>query len=441
MLILLDLDGTLTNTVHPKWKPYKDGLQDYPVDRIPIFVGAKEFIASRKEKGDSLIIVSDSHPRYVNPISAEFELEALSLADKPNVGKLNDFLDSHQLYKQMVADGNCMFIGDTKLDIEVGRRIGALTCWIVPYQLSNDIKDDRDGIGDEMASRKMGPTFVAKTFAEVEAYLESPINHLYPIEASFAGGQSLCSIRFSTNRHMDSSYSYIRCLARQEQGACDKYARADKYYMMSNPNRTLDFLKCLAQGISVYLNQPSIINQGWNYFTYLTDKSSTLPANKMKEIFELVETTIPKVQLLKWSNATEGSLRNRNLYNERKSFLEQYLSVSLSTERIIDIFGVESEQTIKLQNKNIVVLDDQLTTGATAWYVIHELKKRGAKNVLFIAMFQMILAVNNNDVLCPRCGKPMILKIRRSDGHRFYSCTPPQYRGDGCGYILDIPNQ
>ena len=55
-------------------------------------------------------------------------------------------------------------------------------------------------------------------------------------------------------------------------------------------------------------------------------------------------------------------------------------------------------------------------------------------------MFQMVLAVNNNDVICPICGKPMIMKIRRSDGHRFYSCTPPKYGGDGCGFIIDIQN-
>lgn len=52
MLIFLDLDGTLVNTVHPSWKPYKDGLQDFPVAQIPLFAGVKEFIASRKAKGD-----------------------------------------------------------------------------------------------------------------------------------------------------------------------------------------------------------------------------------------------------------------------------------------------------------------------------------------------------------------------------------------------------
>lgn len=441
MLILLDLDGTLINTVHPSWKPYKDGQQDYPVAQIPVFVSVKEFIASRKQKGDSLVIVSDSHPRYVNPIAEMFGIEALSLADKPNNRKLNDFFDSHLQYKQMVAEGDCLMIGDTKLDIELGRRIGALTCWILPYQISKEIMDERDGIGDEMASKKMGPTYAVKTFAELERILDSPQNNLYSIEASFAGGQSLNAVRFSDNRYMDGTYACIRCLARQEQGACDKYARADKYYLMSNPSRTEDFLQSLANGISSYINQPAVMNQGWDYFTYLTDKSSTVPANKMKAIFDLVSTSIRKCELLKWSDSTQGSLRNRNLYNERRDFLEQFLTVSLPMEKVIDLFGEESERPLSVQGRNIIVLDDQLTTGATAWHVIHKLKEKGAKNILFIAMFQMVLAVNNNDVICPRCGKPMIMKIRRSDGHRFYSCTPPEYKGNGCGFIVDIQNQ
>ena len=440
MLIILDLDGTIINTVHPSWKPYKDGQQDYPVTQIPLFIGAKEFIASRKHKGDSLVIASDSHPRYVNPIADMLGVEALSLADKPNNKKIIEFLDSHPQYKQMVAEGNCLMVGDTKLDIELGRRIGALTCWILPYQITDEIKDERDGVGDEMASKKMGPTFAVKTLTELERIIDSPLDNLYSIESSFAGGKSFKAIRFSDNRYIDGSYSCIRCLARQEQGACDKYARADKYYLMSNPNRTQDLLQSLANGISTYINQPVIMNQGWDYFTYLTDKVSTVPANKMKAIFDLVSTSITKCELLKWSDSTQGSLRNHNLYNERKAFLEQFLTVSIPKEKVTDLFGGEMEQPISIQEKNIIVLDDQLTTGATAWHVIHKLKEKGAKNILFIAMFQMVLAVNNNDVICPICGKPMIMKIRRSDGHRFYSCTPPKYRGDGCGFIIDIQN-
>lgn len=442
MLILIDLDGTLINTVHPSWKPYKDGKENYRIDKylnlIPFFSGAKEFISSKKSKGDYIVVVSDSHHRYVEPICKMLEIECLSLADKPNNKKLKEYLDTRPLYKQYINEGNCFFIGDTKLDIELGRHIGASTIWFLPYKITDDIKDERDGIGDEMLCKKMGPTYTAKTFAEIEAIIDAPLENLYAIEGAFAGVMSKKSVRLSDNRYMDGGYACIRCLARQEQGACDIYACADKYLLLSKPQRTQDFLQNLANGISVYMKQESIMKQGWDYITYLTDKQSTVPMNKMKEIFELVDTIIPKVQLLKWNDNVEGSLRNRNLYNERKAFLEQYLKIDCPMVQSVDLFGQEIEQPLSLSGKNIIVLDDQLTTGATAWHVIHKLKEKGARNVLFIAMFQMVLTVKN-DVLCPRCGKMMLVKIRRSDGHKFYSCTPPEYKGDGCGFIVDIP--
>lgn len=62
----------------------------------------------------------------------------------------------------MVDNGNCIMVGDTKLDIELGRRIGALTCWILPYLITKDITDKRDGIGDEMASKKWGQPLLLK---------------------------------------------------------------------------------------------------------------------------------------------------------------------------------------------------------------------------------------------------------------------------------------
>lgn len=444
MLIFIDLDGTLVNTVHPSWKPYKDGQENYLVgnfvDKVPVFNGAKDFIRSRKSKGDTLIVVSDSHFRYVNPICKMLGLANVSLADKPNTKKLNEYLDLHPDYKVQVENRNTFFIGDTKLDIEIGRKIGAKTIWFLPYQITDEIKDERDGIGDEMLCRKMGPTYETRTFQDIETILDSPLDNLYSVEAAFAGYQSPKSIKFSYNRYRDGSYACIRCLARQEQGVCDSYGCGDKYFMMSNPQRTPDFLQKLAKGISTYINQNAIKGQHWDYFTYLTDKRSTIPPNKMKGVFDLVETDVKKILLLKWADNVQGSLRNKNLYQERQTFLQEYLSVECPKETTTDILEQYNEQQISLSGKNIVVLDDQLTTSATAWYVIRKLKEKGAKNILFIAIFQMILAVNN-DVLCPMCGKPRLLKIRRSDGHRFYSCTPPQYKGNGCGYIMDISNR
>ena len=39
---------------------------------------------------------------------------------------------------------------------------------------------------------------------------------------------------------------------------------------------------------------------------------------------------------------------------------------------------------------------------------------------------------------CPRCGKPLVIKTNRKKGTKFYSCQPPQFGGDGCGYIENI---
>ena len=444
MLLLLDLDGTITNTVHPSWKPYKDGQDSFSIepylDQIPFFPGAKEFIQSRKEKGDKVVVVSDSHFRYVNPIGKALDVECISLADKPNTVKLNEYLNAHPESKQDIESGNSVVIGDTMLDVELGRRIGAMTIWFLPYQITNELIDERDGVGDEMLSRKMGPTFEAKTFVEIESILDSPQKYLYAIEAICSGYISTRAIRLNTNKYADGPYACIRCLARQEEGACDRFARADSYYMLSNPQRTKDFLNTLASGISNYINQPAVVNQKWDYFTYLSDKVTTVPPDKMKDIFDLVETTIPKVRLLKWADNVQGSLRDQNLYADRQSFLQKYLSVEIPEESEVNMFGQERQEPISLIRKNIIVLDDQLTTSATAWHVIRKLREKGAANILFIAMFQMILPVHTN-VICPRCGKPMLLKIRKSDGHRFYSCVPPQYRGNGCGFIQDISNQ
>ena len=160
----------------------------------------------------------------------------------------------------------------------------------------------------------------------------------------------------------------------------------------------------------------------------------------MKEIFDLVETDIKKVQLLRWTDNVQGSIRNNNLYKDRQQFLQKYLFVDSFSANVVNPSENSADTIPNLEGKNIIVLDDQLTTAATAWHVIRALKDKGAKNILFIAMFHMILAVYN-DVICPVCGKPMLIKIRRSDGHKFYSCTPPQFGGNGCGHIIDTPNQ
>ena len=441
MLILIDLDGTILNTIHPTWKPYKDYQDncriDNYLDKLPFSPGAKEFIQKQKDMGNNVLVVSDSHPKYVEPICKYIDCDCVSLADKPNKAKLSTYLDAHPNYKEMVESGDCVFIGDTALDVELGRRLGIPTIWILHYLITEEIKNEKDKVGNEMACLKMGPTYAVKSFAEIQTILDNPINSLYSIESSFAGGESSKAIKYSQNKFVDGTYAAIRCLARQEAGMCDKYARADKYYLISNPNRPDELIQNVARGVSCYINQPAVVNQGWDYITYLTDKQTTIPRNKMKEIFDMIETPITKIQLLKWSDAVCGSLRNKNLYTERKEFLEQYLSVDAIDIEEQDLFNLPEDNRLNINGKNIVVIDDQLTTGATAWHVIHKLRDKGAKNILFIALFQMALPVAS-EVLCPNCGKPMSIKIRHRDGYKFYACIPPKFKGEGCGCTVDF---
>jgi hypothetical protein len=132
----------------------------------------------------------------------------------------------------------------------------------------------------------------------------------------------------------------------------------------------------------------------------------------MKEIFDLVNSSIPKIKLFEWSNDVEGSLRNRPDYASRRAFINKYL------------FTLEG---IDLKHKSIIVIDDQFTSSATAYEIATQLKNKGAKNILFIALFYLILPIHSKT--CPRCNNNMKISIRREDGVKFYSCNTRS----GCG--------
>lgn len=446
MVILLDLDGTLTDTAHEKFKPFKDGLKDFVATEIPVFPGAVEFV-NNLSKNHFVFIVSDSHPNYVNKIALEiFGLEvsnskvkinnseivgslsqAVYLADKPNIEKTFNHLSgyAHEL------DPHCpmihlkddkdefLMIGDSWLDIELGRRLNIRTVLTQFYKSTSVEK--RDGIGQDWKPIKMGPTYYAKSFDELYNIIQRPIENLLAIEAIFQNQNSSKAVKFLHRPYSD-GFATFRCLARQEDGECDKYARADKYYQIDNPNRTTEFLNSLAQATSNYLSDvASFHNLRWDYFTYVSDKKTTNPPNKMKEIFDLVNSPFPKIELFKWNENVTGSLRNQPNYEARRTFIANNLHT---------IEGIE------LQNKNIIVLDDQFTSSATANEICTQLRNKGVKKILFIALFYLILPVVSK--ACPQCGKPLKIKIRRNDGNRFYSCLPARFGGQGCGYTENI---
>ena len=108
MLVFIDLDGTLTAITPPGWRPYRDGQYPVDVNSVPVLLGAKEFIQECFQRGIHLVLVSDSHPRYVEPIRSMFGLEGISLADKPNTQKLDDYIAiSHILQQELCHPYNC----------------------------------------------------------------------------------------------------------------------------------------------------------------------------------------------------------------------------------------------------------------------------------------------------------------------------------------------
>lgn len=426
MLVFIDLDGTLTNTTHPGWQPYRDGQDSVDVNMVPVFPGAREFIQECYNRGIHVVLVSDSHPRYVEPIRAMLGLQGIFLADKPNTRRLDEYIAvSPILQQELTHPENCYFIGDTKLDIEIGRKMRIRTILLQLYSVPDSDVDVHSGVGDRMGNLKMGPTYCAFSYADVLQIFDDPDRKLYALESRIIGQESTNVIRFWEHSYSYDTKTAILCLARQEEGLCDSFARSDKYREISNPNRTPEFLDLLAGTLSSYLHffestcPPSI---QWTHLTYLSDKSSTKPPEKMKQIFDRIQSGIPKAKLLTWLERNQGSLRNQVDYQSRRQFLVDFLRV---------------DDGVDLRGANIIVIDDQLTTGATAHYVIKQFRDRGAKNVFFIAFFQMIMEVGDA-VICPQCGQKMKIRRRARDGKRFYSCVPPQFGGQGCGNIINI---
>ena len=149
MIVFVDLDGTLTHTADVKYKEFKDGVRDFNPTQIPLFHGSVDFISTLKNQGHRVIILSDSHPKYVRPIvEYYFNVEYLYLADKPNTAKTLSFIQSDvnldNLYKTNKED--FMIIGDSVLDIQLGRKLKILTSYIQLYT-EGDFSET-DGIGD-----------------------------------------------------------------------------------------------------------------------------------------------------------------------------------------------------------------------------------------------------------------------------------------------------
>ena len=415
-LILIDLDGTLTDTAHEPFKAQKDGQTETIVENIPIIKGASEFLIKLKELGYIPVIISDSHPKYVNPIAEKlFKTPALSLADKPNSSKTKNFITTTYNISNFAEE--CFVIGDTWLDIELGRSLNCPTILTTFYKATST--EERDGIGQDWKNFKSGPTYVTNSFDRILEILNEPTKYLLSAEAVFHNVNSKQSRKFFTDTSNNTIVAF-RSLGRQNAGECDAFGIANKYFEFQREDRTENTVKLLAEAVDNYIQFviDSTQDYKWDLLTYVSDKKTTIPLNKMSQLHDFLKTEIPKEKLFYWKDDIQGSIKNQKHYKERREFVLENVFVKPDTD---------------LKDKSIIVIDDQFTTGGTAFAVRNMLRDKGVKNILFVTLFYLISSVES-EKNCPRCQKNLVVKIRRADGNKFLSCPLPKYGGNGCGW-------
>lgn len=415
MLILIDLDGVLTDTAEPEYKKYKDGTESFDINIIPVIDGAIDFIERlKKRSGTQIAVISDSHPRYVQPIVAEFfNIPFLALADKPNISKTKTFI-KNTFGEISNFCRRTIMIGDSWLDIELARGLEIPSIYTKLYKFKSI--DIRDGLGDHDRSMKSGPTFEVNTFEDIDTILLQPKKKLLCLEAFFNNEQSFTSRQLSSVEVCGKTKTIIS-LGRQQLGSCDRFGLINQYNEFQKPNRRVENIRTLTDGLNFFLSNFLIFRDLSDpILTYIPEKTTTTNPRKMVEVWDKLDSVKSKMKLFEWVENTYSSIRNMAHRNVRQRFLETHLSAV----------------TESLLGRDVIVLDDQITTGATAETAIKKLWEKGANNIFFVTFFYLINLVVT-DKICPNCGKFFQIKVRKSDGTRFLSCLPPKYGGKGCG--------
>lgn len=133
---------------------------------------------------------------------------------------------------------------------------------------------------------------------------------------------------------------------------------------------------------------------------------------------------------------TKDGMRLQNILKCNKDFSQKGNDLPKRKEIVVGTFDVIGD----IFGKNIIIIDDVYSTGSTMIEAIKTLYENGANKVIAIT-----LAVNQmtesflkyQNISCPYCGKPMILRTNNQTGKLFFGCKEYKQHQNK-SYTLDI---
>jgi len=88
---------------------------------------------------------------------------------------------------------------------------------------------------------------------------------------------------------------------------------------------------------------------------------------------------------------------------------------------MLGCFGIKKD--IDVRNKNILLVDDIITDGATLTVISDELFKLGVKSIVWLTFAKTHHILSEDFYICEKCKNYLSFRFNTKDGNWFLGCT------------------